>query len=173
MFTSERNDQVAVADLWAKLTTETSPEVMKSVERHEVTTVCGFIEHAAAVDVVVASRLHGVLLSQLAGTPALALSYARKVDVQMELVGQTRFASTWIACNFPNFKSVSTVSKRTLSPRGSRSRRTLPSFEPSSRSSTMPSSCQNPDREHGVNRHFARSDRLQPENRGGRPWKLT
>ena len=91
MFTSERNDQVAVADLWAKLTTETSPEVMKSVERHEVTTVRGFIEHAAAVDVVVASRLHGVLLSQLAGTPALALSYERKVDVQMELVGQSSF----------------------------------------------------------------------------------
>ena len=47
----------------------------------------------------------------------LALSYERKVDVQMELVGQNAcFASTWIACNFPNFKSVSTVSKRTLSP---------------------------------------------------------
>ena len=42
MFTSERNDQVAVADLWAKLTTETSPEVMKSVERHEVTTGARF-----------------------------------------------------------------------------------------------------------------------------------
>ena len=74
-----------------KLSTESSPEVMESIERHEVSTVRGFLEHAVAVDVMVASRLHGVLLSQLAGTPALALSYERKVDVQMEAVGQSSF----------------------------------------------------------------------------------
>ena len=91
MFTSEGFDRIAVDDLWAKLTSETSPEVMESIERHEVSTVRGFLEHAAAVDVMVASRLHGVLLSQLAGTPALALSYERKVDVQMESVGQSSF----------------------------------------------------------------------------------
>ena len=69
MFTSEGFDRIAVDDLWAKLTSETSPEVMESIERHEVSTVRDFLEHAAAVDVMVASRLHGVLLSQLAGTP--------------------------------------------------------------------------------------------------------
>ena len=91
MFTSEDFDRIAVADLWAKLTSETSPEVMESIERHEVTTVRDFLEHAAALDVMVAGRLHGVLLSQLVGTPALALSYNRKVDVQMEAIGQSSF----------------------------------------------------------------------------------
>jgi polysaccharide pyruvyl transferase WcaK-like protein len=91
MWTSVQFDPVAVDDLWDKLTAESSPEIMKSIERHAVTTVRGYLEHAAAVDVMVASRLHGVLLAQLVGTPALALSYERKVDVQMELVGQSEF----------------------------------------------------------------------------------
>ena len=91
MWTSVQFDPVAVGDLWDKLTTESSPETMKSIERHAVTTVRGYLEHAAAVDVMVASRLHGVLLAQLVGTPTLALSYDRKVDVQMELVGQSSY----------------------------------------------------------------------------------
>ncbi len=91
MFPSSDLDRFAIADLCDKLSTETSPEVMESIERHQVSTVRGFLEHAAAVDVMVASRLHGVLLSQLAGTPVLALSYNRKVDVQMEAVGQSSF----------------------------------------------------------------------------------
>ena len=91
MFTSEFLDLITVADLWAKLTSETSPEVMESIERHEVTTVRGFLEHASAVHLMVTSRLHGVLLSQLVGTPVLALSPDRKVDVQMEAVGQSSF----------------------------------------------------------------------------------
>jgi len=91
LFASERCDRFAIADLSNMLASETSPEVMESIERHEVSAVRGFLEHAAAVDVMVASRLHGVLLSQLAGTPVLALSYNRKVDVQMEAVGQSSF----------------------------------------------------------------------------------
>ncbi len=91
MFASEGPDRFAIADLWERLSTEASPEVMASIERHPVSTVGGFLEHAAAVDLMVASRLHGVLLSQLAGTPVLALSYDRKVEVQMELVGQSPF----------------------------------------------------------------------------------
>jgi polysaccharide pyruvyl transferase WcaK-like protein len=91
MFGSDTPDGIAIADLCDLLAVETSPTFMRAIERHQVSTVRGFLEHAAAVDVMVASRLHGVLLSQLVGTPVLALSYDRKVEVQMELVGQSDF----------------------------------------------------------------------------------
>ena len=42
-------------------------------------------------DAVVASRLHGCLLSHLCGTPALAISYRRKVRMHMADMGQERF----------------------------------------------------------------------------------
>lgn len=42
-------------------------------------------------DVVVASRLHGVLLGHVSGVPVLAISYRRKVGAHMEDMGQERF----------------------------------------------------------------------------------
>jgi hypothetical protein len=39
-------------------------------------------------DLTVASRLHGVILSHLNGTPVLALSFDPKVDAHMSAVGQ-------------------------------------------------------------------------------------
>ena len=43
----------------------------------------------ARVDVVVASRLHGILLSHLAHKPVVAISYDRKVDTHMAYMEQT------------------------------------------------------------------------------------
>jgi len=42
-------------------------------------------------DAVVASRLHGVLLSHISRTPVLAISYLPKVSAQMEDMGHERF----------------------------------------------------------------------------------
>ena len=91
IFTSGSNDRCAVDDLCELLSQQLGPRVTECIERHDFTTVPRFLEHAAAVDVMVASRLHGVLLSQLVGTPVLALSWDRKVDVQMEAVSQSSF----------------------------------------------------------------------------------
>ncbi len=44
-----------------------------------------------AVDTVVGSRLHGLLLSFLSGKPALAVSYDRKVKCLMDDLGQTAY----------------------------------------------------------------------------------
>ena len=58
-------------------------------------------------DAVVASRLHGCLLSHLSGTPALAVSYRRKVAVHMADMGQERFS-----LDFENFTA--TEARRSL-----------------------------------------------------------
>jgi polysaccharide pyruvyl transferase WcaK-like protein len=41
-----------------------------------------------SADLIIASRLHGVILSHLSATPALALSYDPKVDAHMKEIGQ-------------------------------------------------------------------------------------
>jgi len=54
---------------------------------HPVQTVADLIDCLATVDVVVASRLHGVLLSTLMHKPVVAVSYARKVELLMGDLG--------------------------------------------------------------------------------------
>jgi len=53
------------------------------------TTVDELFAVLARVDVVVASRLHGILLSHLASKPVVAISYDRKVDTHMAYMEQT------------------------------------------------------------------------------------
>ena len=100
LFASDSPDRFAIDDLWERLSTTMSPEELRSVERHDVANVQGFLDHASRVDLMVASRLHGVLLAQLVGTPVIALSYDRKVDVQMESVGQSSFRLSVDAIEF-------------------------------------------------------------------------
>jgi polysaccharide pyruvyl transferase WcaK-like protein len=45
----------------------------------------------SATDIVITSRLHGVILSYLLKKPAIAISYDKKVDVLMEDMGQTDY----------------------------------------------------------------------------------
>lgn len=91
LFASDECDSLAIADLWELLSRELLPDALALVDQHEVKTVDSFLERASRVNVMVASRLHGVILAQLAGTPVIALSYDRKVDVQMESVGHSAF----------------------------------------------------------------------------------
>ena len=60
----------------------------RPVEIADTASVASFMQLAASVDVVVASRLHGVLLSHVAGTPTIALSYERKVSALMSSLDQ-------------------------------------------------------------------------------------
>jgi polysaccharide pyruvyl transferase WcaK-like protein len=49
------------------------------------------LEQIAAVDILVTSRLHGVILSFLQGKPAIALSYDPKIEAVMETFGQSAY----------------------------------------------------------------------------------
>lgn len=91
LFASDSPDQFAIDDLWGRLSAEMSSDELRSIERHHVVSVQGFLDQASRVDLMVASRLHGVLLAQREGTPVIALSFDRKVDVQMESVGHSSY----------------------------------------------------------------------------------
>jgi polysaccharide pyruvyl transferase WcaK-like protein len=87
LFASGRSDWPAITDLLELLSRELSPEELSRIEKHDVGHVDAFLEQAARVDALVGGRLHSVILAQLVATPTIALSYDRKVDVQMEAVG--------------------------------------------------------------------------------------
>ena len=58
-----------------------------NIEIREATTVPEYLALAAEADVVVASRMHGLLLALLAGTPVVGISYTRKVRQVLQDVG--------------------------------------------------------------------------------------
>jgi len=51
----------------------------------------GLLEGISHADLIIASRLHGVILAHLTATPVLALSYDPKVTVYMDAIGQMRY----------------------------------------------------------------------------------
>ncbi len=104
MFGSDRSDRFAVDDLWKPLSATLSADELGYIERHDVTTVTGFLDQASEVDLLIASRLHGVLLAQLVGTPVIALSYDRKVDFQMESVGHRSYCLALEGVQIPDFR---------------------------------------------------------------------
>ena len=87
LFPSVRSDWSAVNDLLAELPPEVADEVSSPVTE----TVEDLFRVYATIDLTVASRLHGVLLSHVAGRPAIALSYERKVEAIMRDFGNERF----------------------------------------------------------------------------------
>jgi len=51
----------------------------------------GLLQKISRADLVIASRLHGVILSHLIAIPVLAISYDRKVDVHMSEIEQSEY----------------------------------------------------------------------------------
>lgn len=91
LFQSSGADRIAAADLKARLLELAGPGVTGRILEPEVRTVDRFFREVAAADYVVASRLHGVLMSHMLGKPVLAISFDRKVDAHMESMAQTQY----------------------------------------------------------------------------------
>jgi polysaccharide pyruvyl transferase WcaK-like protein len=85
-------DNKIADEFLARMLTRFDPAKCNVLLRAPVLTVDEFLEQARAVDIVVASRLHSLLLAHLAGTPAIALSYDRKVNALMEATHQSAYA---------------------------------------------------------------------------------
>jgi polysaccharide pyruvyl transferase WcaK-like protein len=61
------------------------------------------LERIAKADLVIASRLHGIILSHLVAVPTLAISYDPKVDVQMRISKQTDYCLNIDTLKFDTF----------------------------------------------------------------------
>jgi polysaccharide pyruvyl transferase WcaK-like protein len=91
LFGTDSPDLLTVQDLKAEIATQVSAAELARVSVPNVRSVAQLYAALSGAHFVVASRLHGVLLTQLAGVPVLALSYERKVQTHMRSLGQERF----------------------------------------------------------------------------------
>ncbi len=91
-FATDTPDSRTIDDILVMLTDS-------GVSCSEVETLPGPSEQSAGdllrgicrADLIIASRLHGVILSHLNGTPVLAISFDPKVDSHMKRIGQTDY----------------------------------------------------------------------------------
>jgi polysaccharide pyruvyl transferase WcaK-like protein len=87
LFSSSSPDDQTFDDLRTRVDPCLASEARARLLFGNVTTVPGLLALLHSLDFVVASRLHGLILSFLAGKPSIALSYDRKVETLMTDVG--------------------------------------------------------------------------------------
>lgn len=83
LYTTNPTDEAVVDDLWTRL----DPTTQAGCVRERITTVEALLVLYARLHLVVATRLHAVLLALVAERPAVALSYERKVQTLMRDAG--------------------------------------------------------------------------------------
>jgi polysaccharide pyruvyl transferase WcaK-like protein len=99
LFTSAQMDRFAVKDLQARLLQNPGRKSWDGRLRQvDQTCLDRQLEEIREMDLVVASRLHGIILAHLLGKPALAISYDRKVRAHMEAMAQERFCLNLCYC---------------------------------------------------------------------------
>jgi polysaccharide pyruvyl transferase WcaK-like protein len=91
LFSSSTPDDQIFQDLRDRVSSQVENEDLVRLSSRDVATVAELVEFLRSVDLVVASRLHGLLLSFLTGKPSLAISYDRKVQRLMEDLDQARY----------------------------------------------------------------------------------
>jgi polysaccharide pyruvyl transferase WcaK-like protein len=88
LFSSSTPDEQTFQDIHDRVSSQIPEEDLGRLSFFEAATVNELTEMLGSVDFVVASRLHGLLLSFLAGKPSVAISYDRKVQSLMEDMDQ-------------------------------------------------------------------------------------
>lgn len=91
LFTTDPVDRPAVTDVVQALPTEDGSLERQSLLLPTTDTLDQLRAQLGKLDLVVASRLHGVLLSHVAALPVLAISYDRKVKTHMTDVSMSEY----------------------------------------------------------------------------------
>ncbi len=92
IFSTDNSDRKVVSDILNSLKKYNEFDITDKIHQPQIQTVEELFNQLSNVDYVVASRLHGILLSNLCCLPVLAISYDRKVDTYMADVGFTSYA---------------------------------------------------------------------------------
>ena len=89
LFSSSCPDERLFVDLQARINPGLEDEARQRLSTTDVSSLDDLLTVLRSFDFVVSSRLHGVLLSFVAGKPAVAISYDRKVRCLMDEMGQS------------------------------------------------------------------------------------
>ena len=92
-FSSDNMDSFVTDEIIDILKDKIRDERCNSIVKLPIVTLTDLLHELPGVDYVVASRLHGILLSHLFEKPVLAISYDRKVDAHMTAMGQMHYSA--------------------------------------------------------------------------------
>jgi polysaccharide pyruvyl transferase WcaK-like protein len=101
------SDRAAVDDLLSAV--RQSPHGASLVDGLRVACVSGLnalLDELSRVECVIASRLHGVILSHLLAKPVLAISFAPKVDTHMREIGQEAYLTSIETARAPQLREL-------------------------------------------------------------------
>lgn len=88
---TDTKDRLAAAALLEMIVREQGDEISSFVHLEAASEVQDVMDLLSASEIVVASRLHGVILSHLVGRPVVAISYDWKVSRHMKDMGQAAY----------------------------------------------------------------------------------
>jgi polysaccharide pyruvyl transferase WcaK-like protein len=91
LFKSSGADRYAVMEVKERILREWPPDVGDQISARLIETLEELLQEIKKVDVVVASRLHSVILSHMSAKPVLTISYDRKVERHVQDVGQEKY----------------------------------------------------------------------------------
>ena len=91
LLASDGADNLTVSDLQQALLGRLPQELATHIHVPHANTVEAFVYEVSHCEFLIASRLHGVILSHLASTPAIAMSYDRKVSDLMTAMQQDNY----------------------------------------------------------------------------------
>lgn len=90
-FASNKSDFYVIDDIKTKLTIRNFDCCDDRISFSHAVTVNDLLLHLDDVDFVIASRLHGVILSHMMNLPVLAISHDPKVNIHMDNTGQSAY----------------------------------------------------------------------------------
>jgi polysaccharide pyruvyl transferase WcaK-like protein len=85
------DDESVIPDILKSLDDASRRDAMDRIHFPKIATWRDLVSALRGVDYLIASRLHGILLGFVAGTPAIAISFDPKVDWAMEDLQQTSY----------------------------------------------------------------------------------
>lgn len=90
-FWTDGSDRQVINEMMGALKSRLAPRLSRHISQAPFSDLDGLFTLLHRIDWAVTSRLHGVLLSHLAGKPVLAISYDKKVNAHMDDMDQSRY----------------------------------------------------------------------------------
>ena len=91
LFRTTSVERLVIRDIWNSLRSRYGDIFSKQVSEVEAGNYQELMEKIAVVDLVVASRLHSIILSHVLNKPTLAISWDRKVSAHMQDLEQEKY----------------------------------------------------------------------------------
>jgi len=130
LFRTTSIERLVLRDIWINLRLRYGDDVPHQVKEIDVPCYQDLLKKIAVADLVVASRLHSIILSHVLNKPTLAISWDRKVEAHMEDIDQAQYMINIDSLNGDILKDKFGKLERDAEKIGASLRKHIDSFQP-------------------------------------------